>query len=337
MSHYRHLTIFERECLWEMHLKGESLQNIAKVLGRSVSTISRELKRNMNQECYSPTNAQAKYRERRKKCVRKKILASGVLKDTVYLLISKLQWSPEQISNRLRLENGKKVVSYNTIYRAIECGCMEPKGKKKRNKQGRFPLMKNLRRKGWRGKKKQQNKKSKTAGFIHQTIEQRPKEANERTEIGHWEGDLVYSSCHKLYVITLVDRYSRYLITGITASKKPEEVAAAIIDMLKRIPKGKLKSITLDRGPEFAHHFDVTREIEEAIFYFAHPHAPWERGTNENTNDLLRQYVPKRTYKVPFSEELLAAFTKKLNTRPRKCLNWKTPEEIFTNSLLHLT
>lgn len=334
MSHYRHLTIFERESLWEMHLKGESLQNIAKALGRSVSTISRELKRNKKQDNYSPTNAQAKYKERRKKCVRKRLLASGTLRDTVVFLITNYQWSPEQISNRLRMENGKKIVSYNTIYRALECGCMEPKGKRKRNRQGRFPMLKHLRRKGWRGKKKKQRK---NASFIHQTIEQRPKEANERTEIGHWEGDLVYSSCHKLYIVTLVDRLSRYLITGITKTKKPEEVAAVISGMLKDIPKDKLKSITLDRGPEFAHHFDVTKELEEAIFYFAHPHAPWERGTNENTNNLLRQYVPKRTYKVPFSEELLVSFTEKLNNRPRKCLDWKTPEEIFTNTLLHLT
>lgn len=116
MSHYRHLTIFERECLWEMHLKGESLQKIAKVLGRSASTISRELKRNKKQENYSPTRAQAKYRECRKKCVRKRILASGTLRDTVVFLLTNYQWSPEQISNRLRMENGQKIVSYNTIY-----------------------------------------------------------------------------------------------------------------------------------------------------------------------------------------------------------------------------
>lgn len=334
MSHYKHLNIFERECLWEMHIKGESLRKIAKKLGRNVSTISREIKRNQKRHPYSPTKAQTRYTEKRKKCVRKRILSSNELKEKVVFLLSNYQWSPEQISNRLMIESGKKIVSYNTIYRALKCGYMEPKGRKIRNRHGRYPLLKHLRRKGWKGKKKKHSQK---ADYIHQTIEERPKEANERLEIGHWEGDLVYSSYHKLYVVTLVDRLSRYLITGISKTRKPDEVAAVILSMLQNLPPEKIKSITLDRGIEFAHHFKVTNELKNAKFYFAHPYSPWERGTNENTNNLLRQYVPKNTYKVHFSEELLISFTEKLNNRPRKCLCWKTPREFFTNTLLHLT
>lgn len=107
--------------------------------------------------------------------------------------------------------------------------------------------------------------------------------------------------------------------------------------MLDTLPKGKLRSITLDRGLEFAHHANITKIIPNAIFYFAHPHAPWERGTNENTNGLLRQYIPKDTYKVPFSPSLLALFTDKLNRRPRKCLGWKSPLELFFHKPLHFT
>ena len=107
--------------------------------------------------------------------------------------------------------------------------------------------------------------------------------------------------------------------------------------MLEKLPNRLLRSITLDRGFEFANHADITAKIPNAQFYFAHPMCPWERGTNENTNGLLRQYVPKNTYKVPFSPELLEEFTHKLNTRPRKCLGWKTPAEVFYHQVLHLT
>lgn len=164
-----------------------------------------------------------------------------------------------------------------------------------------------------------------------------PQSAEKRSQLGHFEGDLVYSSCHKLYIITLVDRRSRFLLTGISKTRKASEVAQVMVSMLEKLPNRLLHSITLDRGFEFANHADVTAKIPNAQFYFAHPMCPWERGTNENTNGLLRQYVPKNTYKVPFSPELLEEFTHKLNTRPRKCLGWKTPAEVFRNKVLHLT
>lgn len=129
-------------------------------------------------------------------------------------------------------------------------------------------------------------------------------------QLGHWEGDLVYSSFHKVYVVTLVDRCSRYLLTGISHSKRPDEVADVMLAMLKPLKKEQLRSITLDRGLEFANHSKITEKLPHAVFYFAHPHSPWERGSNENTNGLLRQYIPKQTYKVPFSQHLLAEFTR---------------------------
>lgn len=333
MSHYQHLSITERESIWESVLKGKSFRQIAFELGRSVSTISREMKRNQNEHGYRPSEAQKAYACRRFRCRRRLILAEGELRDTVARLIVGEQWSPEQISNRLALERGRPVVSYATIYRALRFGCMEPKGKRKKNRQGRYPMQKHLRRKGWRGT----GKAHKSLAHIHQTIEERPVSAQNRKQFGHWEGDLVYSSFHKVYVVTLVERRSRYLLTGISKTKHPEEVAEAICTMLKPLPTQKLRTITLDRGTEFSQHGKITQEIPNAVFYFAHPHAPWERGTNENTNGLLRQYIPKRTYKVPFSPELLLEFTEKLNRRPRKCLGWKTPFEVFSHKVLHLT
>jgi len=333
MSHYHHLSISERESIWESVITGKSLRQIALNLGRNVSTISRELKRNRTVQEYRPSAAQEAYNQRRFRCRRHLMLADGDLRDTVATLITAEQWSPEQIANRLALERNMPVVSYATIYRALRSGCMEPKGKRKRNRQGRYPMQKHLRRKGWRGK----GKGHKPLAHIHQTIDERPKSVQDRKQFGHWEGDLVYSSFHKVYVVTLVERHSRYLLTGISKTKQPEEVAEVICELLKPLPTQKLRTITLDRGTEFAQHSKITEQIPNAVFYFAHPHAPWERGSNENTNGLLRQYIPKRTYKVPFSPELLHEFTEKLNRRPRKCLGWKTPFEVFSHKVLHLT
>ena len=119
------------------------------------------------------------------------------------------------------------------------------------------------------------------------------------------------------------------MLTGISSSKKPKEIAEVFYKMLKDIPPKLVRTITLDRGKEFAEHSDVTSKLPHVQFFFAHPASPWERGLNENTNGLLRQYVPKHTYKVPFSHDLLLKFTDKLNRRPRKCLNWKSPFEFF--------
>lgn len=332
MSHYQHLTISERESIWENKLAGKSLREIARQTGRSVSTISRELKRNRTSQKYRPSEAQKKYERRRKRCRRKKLLQEGELKDLVVRLLTQQQWSPEQIAQRIELERGKKLVSYATIYRALHKGLMEAKGTRK-NRHGRYPMEKHLRRKGWRGKGKGQ----KSRHFVHQTIEERPEEANRRSEIGHWEGDLVYSSFYKLYVVTLVDRKSRFLLTGISYSRKAQEVSDVICRLLKELPEKHVRSLTLDRGSEFSEHDQITKAFPSLQIYFAHPMSPWERGSNEQINGLLRQYIPKNTYQVPFSAERLAEFTEKLNHRPRKCLNWNSPSEIFSNLLLHLT
>jgi len=334
MSHYHHLTISERESIWEKYLQGNSLREIARCIGRNVSTISRELSRNKGTNSYRPSKAHDNYRRRRKRCRRKLLLNGGPLRDTVARLLAEEQWSPEQISKRLAIERGSSLVSYCTIYRALKKGIMEPKGNRKKNRYGRFPMEKHLRRKGWRGNKKSNKTPIR---FVHQTIEQRPKEAEDRLTIGHWEGDLVYSSFHKVYIVTLVERCSRFLLTDVCCSKKPEEIAKVMLAMLKGFSPEAVRSVTLDRGAEFANHSKITDALPHVQFYFAHPSSPWERGSNENTNGLLRQYVPKHTYKRPFSRELLAQFTHKLNCRPRKCLCWKTPFEVFHSSPLHLT
>lgn len=182
MSHYQHLSISERESIWENRIKGKSFREIAKIIGRSASTISREWKRNSSHGHYRPSQAQARYKRLRKNC-RRLLLEQTPLKETVSSLLVEQQWSPEQISHRLALE-GKGTISYNTIYRAIKAGTMEPKGSKA-NRQGRYPMSKYLRRKGWRGKKKS-NKSP--MNFVQQSIEERPRAAETRSQFGHWEG-----------------------------------------------------------------------------------------------------------------------------------------------------
>lgn len=154
MSHYHHLSISERESIWENKLLGKSLREIAKSIGRSVSTVSRELKRNRYARSYCPSKAQEKYEKRRKHCRRHRILEQADIKEKVVALLTGQQWSPEQISKRIELEYGNQMVSYSTIYRALKIGYMEPVGRREK-KNGHFFMERYLRRKGWRGKKKE--------------------------------------------------------------------------------------------------------------------------------------------------------------------------------------
>lgn len=330
MSHYQHLNIEERESIWELRMRGTPLCEIARVLNRSASTISRELKRNQAKG-YRPSRAQASYEKRRKNSCRRYVLAHPILRAKVIRLLATQQWSPEQISNRLAYEEGLKV-SYNTIYRALKTGLLEEPGVRK-SRHGRYPLQKHLRHKGRRYKGGGPQSKS----YVTAGIEARPKAAQTRSQYGHWEGDTVYHNHSKTFIVTLVDRKSRYLITGCCGSRKPGEMSQVLTQLLQSLPGNRIKSITLDRGSEFANHAQVTEQLPQAKFYFAHPMSPWERGTNENTNGLLRQYIPKHSHKTPFSEQLLKQFTRQLNFRPRKCLGWRSPFEVFFHQSLHLT
>lgn len=335
MRHYHHLTISERESLWELRIKGASIRQIAAKLNRSPSTIQRELER--NQKKYSPAAAQEAYRKRRRRCRRKCRLAEGSIREDVLRLLTQEQWSPEQISRRLALE-GKPTIHYATIYRALKRGLLEPAGTKK-NRHGHWPMQKHLRRKGHKRKERGGNNTTKRKqNFITATIDERPLAADLRSECGHWEGDTVYCSQYQCSIITLVDRCSRYLLTGLAYSKRPAEIAEVLIRMLTPLPPHMVKSITLDRGPEFSRHSLVTEKLPHVKFFFARPHSPWDRGTNENTNGLLRQYVPKNARMPMLDAAFLAEITRKLNSRPRKILDWHSPDQLFSSYfLLHFT
>ncbi len=315
MSCYHHLTIEERELLYGYIQKGFSKRKIARELGRSPSTIIRELKRNPN--CL-PVQAQRNYALRRKNSVRKRLLTDTLLEADVRFFLGHLFWSPEQIANRFKQE-GKHIISTSTIYRALDSGLL------------RDTLRYYLRFKYKKiGKAKKKNRQS-----FHRSIDERTPDAADRSAFGHWEGDTIVSHKSKTVIATLVDRRSRFLTAGRVSSKEAGEVRKVVVRLLKET-KRPIKSITFDQGTEFSEGRQIEDELKTQVYY-AHPHSPWERPTNENTNGLLRQFIPKYRDLNELTNEEIFRFITLLNMRPRKCLNWSTPYEIFSDQVLHFT
>lgn len=316
MRSYHHLTAEERESLMLFQHQGQSIRQIAKQLGRSPSTISRELQRNLTP--YRASSAQARYHYNRRKSRRHFILEDHELHKLVHFLLGTLFWSPEQIAARLRIEGGANI-SASTIYRALDNGQLQD--------TLRFYLRFKYKKIGKASKKQR--------SCFEKSISMRPVEAELRSEDGHLEGDLILSNCEKDALVTFVDRKSRYPLCMRIPNKEAATVRDAVITMLKEagIP---VKSITFDRGSEFSD----AKEIEQALgvpVFFAHPHAPWERPTSENTNGLIRQFIPKRSKISKLTNEDIRTIQALLVFRPRKCLAWRTPYECVFKIVLHFT
>ena len=321
---YGHFTASEREKLLVFVDRGLSFREMGRRLGRSASSVSRELKRNSGRGGrYSPSKAQEKYQERRRSCVRKRIFDNAEVRESVAKELLDF-WSPEQISGRQKATKAKMCVSYPTIYRAIREGELEvPK--------------KCLRRKGHRPSPHTEE----TRGRLHgqKTIQQRPKGADTRSQYGHWEGDTVLGSRGKGAAATFVDRRSGYLIAARMPNRKAETLNAYWCKAFEGIPPSLRRSFTVDHGNEFFSYEEVERTLSTKV-YFADPYSPWQRGTNENTNGLLRQYFPKGCDFLTITDEEFQAAIDSLNNRPRKRLGYRTPAECFPfskNKVLHLT
>ncbi len=333
MSHYQHLTIDERESLLRGIASGKTIRGIAKELNRSPSTISREVKRNCRKiESYSAVKAERNYNRRRKKCGRQRKLRNSQIKLLVRHLLLEQQWSPEQIDHRLKLEGNEIQISYSTIYRSIYLGDLEDR----KLSHGQRGVARKLRH---RGKTRHKKGHTETRGkiTISHPIEERPVEAQNRAELGHWEADTVAGKTGSSCMITLADRKSRYLLGKRVSRKAAAEVEAGMIALLLTLPPNLRRTVTPDRGKEFSNHANISAALDDLPFYFPKPHAPWERGTNENTNGLIREYCPKSVDMESFSDAYFDEFISKLNHRPRKCLGWKVPAEVFWNMVLHLT
>lgn len=306
MKPYTHLTLEERESLAKMYEQGEKPSHIAKALGRSVSTITRELKRNYSQKRkrYNAWRATTLYILRRRRCRRKLKLQVDVA--LCQEVISKLEqyWSPEIIAARC-----EKPISHATIYRAIATGIL-PGIKKKTH----------LRRRG------KQRPSKKTATITPRlTIHDRPECANLKERIGDLEGDTVYGAVGKGGLVTLTDRKLRLLLAKRILTRDSAEVKATIDELLEKAPI-PCHSLTLDRGSEFALHEKYPVDV-----YFCDPHAPWQRGLNENTNDVLRFFFPKGTDFTQVTDEQVDEVVYLINARPRKCLDFLSPLEILAS------
>jgi IS30 family transposase len=310
-----HLTPEER-CQIEVLLRrGDSQRAIAKLLGRPESTIRREVRRNKGERGYRIKQAQEKSEIRRSAVSRQ---AKKMTPAVISFIEGKLtgeQWSPEQISGWMKV-NGKAGVSHERIYLHVWA-----------DKKAGGTLYKHLRHSG----KKYNKRKGKTGGrgLIPNRIDidQRPAIVAEKTRIGDWEIDTVIGAEHKGVLVTAVDRVSKYAVIETVGNKTSAVVTEALTQRLGAFP-GKVLTITSDNGTEFAEHGKVTATLGATV-YFAKPYHSWERGLNEHTNGLIRQYLPK---KQPFDTVTAAEIDRiehLLNNRPRKILGFKTPQEVF--------
>lgn len=323
MKKYTHLSLFERETFNHLLIRRKSLSDCAKAMGRSKSTLSQEIARTrLTRYGYRAFTAQVLY-DRRKDISKKpkKIETSERLRTYIHTHL-KQGWSPEQIANRLKMEyptNHDMHVSHETIYTYLY---VLPKGELKRELMANLRQERQLRRK--RGKMHQKR------GHIQNmvSISERPKEVEERIIPGHWEGDLIVGKGRQSALGTLVERTTRTTILAPLKEKNAKAVRKAFAKETKNLPKQMKLSLTYDRGKEMAEHELFTKETKIQV-YFADPYAPWQRGTNENTNGLLRQYFPKGTDFGRIPRKEIKRVQDLLNGRPRKVLKWKTPFEAF--------
>jgi IS30 family transposase len=316
------LSLSEREEISRGIVAGRSIRSMARMLGRSPSTVSRELHRNGGRQHYRANRADQAAWDRARRPKRCKLVTNPELACIVARQL-KMLWSPEQIAGWLKrtyADDETYQVSHETIYRTL---FIQARGALKKE------LLQYLRR--TRGMRRSRHHTQKTAdhGRIKDTISirERPAEAEDRAVPGHWEGDLLIGS-HNSQIATLVERHSRYVLLVRIKSKDTETVINALIKQAHKLPRELAKSLTWDRGKEMADHVRFSLDTDIQV-YFCDPKSPWQRGSNENTNGLLRQYFPKGMDLSNVHQNRLNAVARRLNERPRKTLNFETPAERF--------
>jgi transposase, IS30 family len=315
---YTQLTREQRYQLYALKKMGHSRSEIARVIKVHKSTVGRELRRNTGRRGYRPHQAQAAALARRPK-------AQPTITAQTWALVAKLlrqDWSPEQISGRLKKER-QLCLSHEWIYQYIL------KDKRTGGDLFRHLRCQKQRRKrygkpNWRGKLP--NSRS---------IETRPAIVAARKRVGDWEADTITGQQHQQAIVTLTERKSRYTLLGKVTQRTAQAVQHQIVTLLSPL-SSKVLTLTSDNGKEFANHLSIAEALN-LKYYFAHPYAAWERGTNENTNGLLRQYFPKKQDFRTISSQQIQRALLRLNLRPRKCLRYKTPFEVLYKSSVALT
>lgn len=319
---YKHFNIEEREKIQELFWQKKSIRHIAEVLNRSPSSVSRELKRNFpeEQKRYTPRLANERALYKRTKRGREERLKSDTIRNYVTSHI-KLGWSPEQIAGIMKKEN-IGCISHEAIYQYIYAQIYrDGHGYIKPNKED---LRQYLRRKKKRRTHLGLRKTTKLQNISGKSIDIRPYIVETRKRLGDWEGDSVESCDHKPGVNTLIDRKSGYVLI----TKVKDKTSNSTVEAMKRLNSFPCHTVTLDNGPENTNWKDMEEETKASIYY-AHPYHSWERGTNENTNGLIREYFPKGIDFAQVSDEEISKVEYILNTRPRKRLGWRTPLEVM--------
>ena len=316
------LTLSEREEISRGIVAQQSIRSMASLLGRSPSTVSREVRRNGGYDQYRAALADESAWVRARRPKRCKLAMSPRLRQAVARTL-RLNWSPEQIAGWLKQAHpGEESyhVSHETIYRSL---FVQARGVLKKE------LLQHLRSKRTIRRARQASQQGDRRGQITDivSISERPASVEDRAVPGHWEGDLLSGSKNS-YIATLVERHTRYVMLAKVANKDTQTVVSALIKQAKKLPNELYKSLTWDRGKELADHRQFTLATDIDV-YFCDPQSPWQRGSNENTNGLLRQYFPKGTDLSVHSQVQLNKVARQLNERPRKTLEFKTPAERF--------
>lgn len=318
MRTYHQLTQEQRYQIYVLKKTGHSGSEIADGIGVHKSTVSRELRRNRGGRGYRPHQAHTLALERRSKAVPRICAKTWA---TVEKLLRQ-EWSPEQISGRLKKEQ-KICISHEWIYQHVLA-----------NKCAGGDLYKHLRCQKQRRKRYgTYNRRGKLLDC--HSIEERPAVVNQRKRLGDWEVDTMFGKDHQQALVTLTERKSRFTLLGKVSQRSAQAVQDQIYRLLLPV-RDKTHTLTSDHGKEFAYHEQIA-QLLQLNYYFAHPYAAWERGTNENTNGLLRQYFPKKHDLQQVSHKDTEHAMSRLNFRPRKSLRFKTPFEVFYHSAVALT
>lgn len=324
---YSQLKQSERDLIHRSRLEGLSLRAIARRLGRPASSISREVARNQQGLNYDALTAQRLSQCRRPGKPRK-LRPGAPLWDGVVMGLYR-GWSPEQIAGRMRKmhpDDSSLRVCHETIYVALYA---LPRG------ELRQALLEQLRQ-GHKQRRPRSRGQDRRGGLVNMTsIHERPAEAATREVLGHWEGDLIKGASNRSAVGTLVERKSRYVVLAQMCNTGAEAALEAFTQRFRRIPACARKTLAYDQGKEMARHEELARRLRIRV-YFADPHSPWQRPSNENTNGLIREYLPKGMDLSGVTQGELNHIAKLLNNRPRKCLGYETPAEVFQRDILNL-
>jgi IS30 family transposase len=320
---YEQLSLEQRCTIARHRQAGKTIRQIAAVMDRAPSTIARELKRNSGTQVgYQPAYAEQQTKSRRWK-------GSRLVRDRSlqFLVLKRLGqgWSPAQVSGRLKKEKGRNVISYESIYRFIDSQIRRSK-----DYRWRLYLPRGKSKRGWRDRR---------GGSPVQHIEgrvgidRRPAYIGKRRQAGHWEGDLMLFAKYGQAVLVAHERRSRLLVVSRQPNKAAAPVATKLTELFRSLPKSLRRTITFDNGTEFSYHHRLHKLSMRT--FFCDPHAPWQKGGIENGIGRMRRGLPRKTDLATLSDQRLLSLVRCYNHTPRKCLNYKTPAEVFTRDLLH--